>query len=213
MFRRRRTRGVAVCAFVCLGGALLGGGCATHVALSPPPEQSAPLAARQHFYQQHTVGKAAREDLVLRTRPFHSAPTVSRRAATLGSGVRITEVADLRPLVLDGSATQLAIDAAVESDSRADLLLGSGIAVGSVGLLAAVTLLVIDLGVTPAVSNTPTIDLSPLFFGAVGSFVVGTAGGGALATLGVLARDEADHERHRAFNSVDADLKRALALE
>jgi hypothetical protein len=76
-----------------------------------------------------------------------------------------------------------------------------------------VVLLAIDLGVTPEVTARPAVDLSPFFFGAAGSLLVGAVGGGALATLGVLARDEADDARTRAFAGYDADLRRGLALD
>jgi hypothetical protein len=189
-------------------------GCpAAHVTLAPPPDASAPQEARAHFYAQHAPAPPAREDLQVRTRLFEERPSVTRRAATLGSGVRIHHVQDLRPLVNAESPTARAIDETVALDSRAQLLLGAGIGVGAAGLLGAATLLAIDLGVTPETSARPSIELSPLFFGAAASFLVGMAGGGALATWGVAVRDDADQARTRAFVGYDADLKAALALE
>lgn len=138
---------------------------------------------------------------------------MTRRAATLKSGVRVTQVEDLRPLVKPETTTALAIDETVALNDRSRLLLGAGIGVGSAGILAAVTLLALDLGVTPETSARPTIDLSPFFFGAAASFLVGVAGGGALSTWGISVRDDADRARTRAFSSYDADLKSGLALE
>jgi hypothetical protein len=191
---------------------LLGGCPAAHLTFAPPPDAAAPVEARTHFYETHKPMPAAREDLEVRTRLFGDRPSVTRRAASLAGGARVHHVEDLRPLVKEGSATAIAIDDTVTYDDRARLLLGGGIGVGAAGIVGALALIAVDLGVTPSTSERPTLELSPFFFGAVASFLVGTAGGGALATWGVSVRDDADIARTKAFSSYDADLKTALGL-
>lgn len=198
---------------LCLGlGVAIGSSCAAHTQFAPPPRADAPLAVREHFAAQHTLEPAAREDLSMRTRVFEERPTVRRRAGTLGSGARVHFVEDLRPLVPAGSATAQHIDAAVASGGRADLLLGGGVGLGSLGLATALTLLVIDLGVTPDASARPTVELSPFFFGAAASFVVGIAGGGALATWGLFEREDAEDASALAFTAYNADLRAGLGV-
>jgi hypothetical protein len=150
--------------------------------------------------------------LVVGTRPFDRRPRVSRVGATLGSGVHVTQVGDLRVLVNEGSATQRKIDDTLALDQKSNLLFGAAAGVGGLGLVAATTLLAIDVGLAPQVSPRPTADLSPLLVGGAASFLIGAIGGGALGTWGTLTAVEADDLRTQAFDGFNADLAAACGL-
>lgn len=192
----------------------LGSACAHHVVLDRPPSAAAPVEQRRAWYDDHALEKAHRGELVVRARPFGERPAVTRKRATLKNGLAIERVEDLRPLVPEGSASAIAMDAAVLARGRADAFTGAGIALGGAGLALGGTLVAIDLGVLPGTAQVPAQEqvAPPLIIGGIASAALGAAAGGVLIAVGSLARDEEDDATTRAFDAYDDDLRAMLAL-
>ncbi len=191
------------------------GACAHHVVLDRPPSAAAPVEQRRAWYDDHALERAHRGELVVRARPFGERPAVTRKRATLKNGLAIERVEDLRPLVPEGSASAVAMDAAVEARGRADAFTGAGAAAAGVGVLVGGALVATDLGVLPGTAQVPTQEAvaPPLIIGGIAVAAVGATVGGVLIAFGTFARDEEDDATTAAFGAYDADLRRALALD
>ncbi len=206
---RARAAAAAVIAAVVVV-VVAGPGCPAHVMLDAPPPASAPEALRTSYYEQHRPEPPERGEFAVRTRMFEDKPTFTRKAVHLHNGVRVAYVEDLRPLVVDGSATAAAIDASVDARGRADVITGAGMATAGVGAGAGAGLVasyLLEQGL-----NDQGNSLDARFVAGVGAILVGVVGGGALVTWGMSVRDDEEDARTRAFTTLDAALRNKLAL-
>ncbi|OGQ10899.1 MAG: hypothetical protein A2138_01340 [Deltaproteobacteria bacterium RBG_16_71_12] len=183
--------------------------------LDRPPAPSAPLAQRAAWFEEHALAKPQRGELVVRQRLFADHPAVTRMRAELKNGLPIERVEDLRPLVPEGGASAIAMDAAVEARGRADGFVTAGALVAGLGVAAGGALVATDLGVLPGTEQVPTQEqiAPPLIIAGIAAAATGATIGGVLVALGTLARDQEEDATTRAFAGYDAELRKTLALD
>ena len=185
-------------------------GCAAHLAIDSPPAGSAPLELRESYYQAHRPEPPDRGQLVLRTRMFESTPTLAQTSLQLHNGALIQHVEDLRPLVGDESEAAQAIDASVEAQGRADVMVGVGLSVAGASLLAGGAMLGTSLLQPGLLQQAGAVDALVWIGG--GTLVGGVIAGGVVVAVGMAARDDEEDARTHVFRTLDAALRAKLEL-
>ncbi len=184
----------------CFGSAALSAGCLPHVLLANSPDLAAPLAQRQAYYR--------------RVRPINANITVSYGAMrfgttrvenlthiTLADQTQIQLAEDLLPAVFSNSVTGQAVKDERSSRGSAQLIAGTSLVVGAIGVIGAIV-----TGLNPSSSSRM---VGPPFI----AFVCLGVGGFGTATIGgVYFHMDAVAHRRRALLSFDESLRQRLNL-